>query len=42
MTAINQIPLVMQKLCGQEALHQIIVITQTIKRRKDNKKAENK
>ena len=38
-TVTNQIPLVMQKLCRQEALHQILVITQTVKRRKDNTKS---
>ena len=39
MTVTNQIPLVMQKLCRQEVLHQIIVITQTVKRKKDNSKS---
>ena len=39
MTVRNQIPLVMQKLCRREAHHQILVITQTVKRRKDNTKA---
>ena len=29
----------MQKPCRQEALHQIVVITQTVKRRKDNTKS---
>ena len=38
MTVTNQIPLVMQKLCRQEALHQTLVITQTVKRRKGNTK----
>ena len=39
MTVRNQIPLVMQKLCRRGALHQILVITQTVKRRKDNTKS---
>ena len=38
-TVRNQIPLVMQKLCRREALHQILVITHTVKRRKDNTKS---
>ena len=39
MTVTNQILLVMQKICRQEALHQILVITQAAKRRKDNTKS---
>ena len=38
-TVMNQIPLVMQKHYRQEALHQVSVITQTVKRRKDNTKS---
>ena len=39
MTVTNQIPLVMQKLCYQEALHQILVITQTVKRKNGDTKS---
>ena len=38
-TVTNQIPPVMQKLCRQEAFHQLLVITQTVKRRKDDTKS---
>ena len=41
MTVFNQILLVIQKLCRQEALHQVIVITQTVNRKK-TEKSENK
>ena len=39
MAVINQIPLVILRLCRQEALHQVVVITQTVNRKKDSAKS---